>query len=201
MLTRQAFWYLRHGETNWNVEGRSQGNVEVPLNPRGRAQARDAGAALLGRGIRSVGSSPLARARDTAEIVAGALGLAVEVEPELHEVAFGAKEGQPMGAWYDEWLAGSFAPPGAESFAALRVRAAAAVNRALRREPPVLVVAHGTLFRALRAEMGLSVSVRTPNGLPLLCTPGEPRGAPQGEPQGEPWTLTALGEYPGAAAS
>ena len=80
MLTRQAFWYLRHGETNWNVEGRSQGNVEVPLNPRGMAQAREAGAALLGRGIRSVVSSPLARAPATAQNGAGARGLAVDGE-------------------------------------------------------------------------------------------------------------------------
>ena len=180
MLTRQAFWYLRHGETDWNAAGLSQGNVDVPLNPRGVAQAREAAEALRGRGICSVVASPLSRARDTAAIVGDALGLAFEIEPDLREVAFGVQEGQPMGDWYDDWLAGGFTPLGAETFATLRARATAAVNRALQREPPVLVVAHGALFRALRAEMGLPSGVRTPNALPLLCEPGAP---------GEPWIL------------
>jgi broad specificity phosphatase PhoE len=182
VLTRQAFWFLRHGETDWNAEGLSQGNVDIPLNARGVAQAQAAAELLRGRGIRSLVASPLSRARDTAAVVGDALGLAVEVEPELREVAFGAQEGQPMGDWYDDWIAGGFTPPGAETFAALRARATAAANRALQREPPVLVVAHGALFRALRAEMGLSAGVRTPNAVPLLCTPGTP---------GESWALTA----------
>lgn len=182
MLARQAFWFLRHGETDWNAEGRSQGNVEVPLNPRGMAQAREAAEVLRGRGIRSLVASPLSRARDTAAIIGDALGLAVEIEPELREVAFGAQEGQPMGDWYEDWIAGGFTPPGAETFAGLRTRATAAANRALQREPLVLIVAHGTLFRALRTEMGLSPLVRTPNASPLLCTPGPP---------GEPWSLAA----------
>ncbi len=180
MLTRQAFWFLRHGETDWNAEGLSQGNVDVPLNPRGVAQARSAAEALRERGIHSLVASPLSRARDTAVIVGDVLGLAVEVEPDLREVAFGAQEGQPMGDWYDDWIAGGFTPPGAETFTILRARATAAVNQALQREPPVLIVAHGALFRALRAEMGLPVNERTPNALPLLCKPGAP---------GAPWIL------------
>jgi probable phosphoglycerate mutase len=50
----------------------------------------------------------------------------------------------------------------------------AAVNRALTRPAPVLVVAHGALFRALRAEMGLEPNVRTANGVPLFCEPASP---------------------------
>jgi probable phosphoglycerate mutase len=50
----------------------------------------------------------------------------------------------------------------------------AAINRALAREAPVLVVAHGALFRALRVEMGLTPEVRTPNGVPYFCEPGAP---------------------------
>lgn len=174
MLTRIPFWFLRHGETDWNARNLSQGSTDIPLNARGVEQAHAAAVALQGRGIRSVVASPLSRARDTAEVVGAALGLAVEIEPDLHEVAFGAQEGLAMGEWYDAWIAGRFTPPGAEAFAALRARAVAAANRALRREPPVLIVAHGALFRSLRAEMGLSPLVRTPNALPLLCTPPDP---------------------------
>ena len=90
-----------------------------------------------------------------------------------------------MTAWFADWIAGVFTPEGAETFVALRTRASAAINRALARPAPVLVVAHGALFRAVRAEMGLEPNVRTPNGMPLFCAPGTP------------WTLTPAAQLPG----
>ena len=65
-----AFWFLRHGETDWNAQNLSQGNVDIPLNETGLAQARSASLLLRGKGIRSVISSPLSRARVTADIAA-----------------------------------------------------------------------------------------------------------------------------------
>ncbi len=174
MLTQTAFWYLRHGETDWNARNVSQGAVDTPLNETGLAQARTAAEVLRNRGIRSIVSSPLSRARTTAEIVGGVLGLPLEFEDGLREVAFGGQEGQPMGGWFEDWVAGTFTPDGAEPFMDLRTRAVAAISRALTREAPVLVVAHGALFRALRAEMGLSPDVRTPNAVPYFCEPGTP---------------------------
>ena len=143
------------------------------------AQAQAAAQRLRGRGIASIVSSPLSRARDTAAVVAEVLGLPVELLDDLQEVAFGVHEGTAMGAaWFMDWVDNGITPEGGESFASLRTRAASAITQALTRPPPVLVVAHGALFRALRAEMGLSSDVRTPNALPMLCEPGEP------------WTLT-----------
>ena len=169
------FFYLRHGETDWNAKNWSQGQVEVPLNATGIAQAHEAAGKLRGRGIASIVSSPLGRARATADIASAALGgLAIEIEPELIEVAFGSREGHPMGEWFDPWIAGDETPEGAESFAALRVRSVRALTAALTRTAPVLVVAHGALFRAIRAEMGLTPFVRTANAAPLHCVPGEP---------------------------
>ena len=66
MLTRRAFWFLRHGETDWNARNLSQGNTDIPLNEVGRAQAVNAAKLLRTRGIRSIVSSPLSRAHDTA---------------------------------------------------------------------------------------------------------------------------------------
>lgn len=166
-----AFWYLRHGETDWNAQGLSQGNVDIPLNPTGLAQARAAGNLLRGRGIRNIASSPLSRARVTAEIVAEALDLPVAVDADLREVGFGVQEGQTMGTWFADWVAGGFTPERAESFPALRRRAVSAIERALARPPVVLVVAHGALFRALRAEMGVEPNLRTRNGVPIWCEP------------------------------
>jgi probable phosphoglycerate mutase len=156
--------------------------VDVPLNATGLAQAHAAAALLRNRGIVSLVASPLSRTRVTAEIVAAALGLAIAFDDGLREAAFGVREGQPMGGWFADWVAGSFTPEGGEGFAAFRARATEAANRALARPGPVLMVAHGGLFRALRAEMGLEVNQRTPNGVPFFCVPGIP--------QGMPWTLT-----------
>ncbi len=91
-----AFWFLRHGETDWNAAGLSQGNVDVPLNAAGLAQAHAAAALLRNRGIATIVSSPFSRARDTAEIAGAALGLPVALDEGLKEVSFGVQEGQPM---------------------------------------------------------------------------------------------------------
>ena len=107
-------------------------------------------------------------------IVAEALGLPVRTDEALREVSFGVQEGQPMSDWFDDWIFGRFTPEGAEPFAALRARAVGAINRALAYPAPVLVVAHGALFRALRAEMGLPPAVRLPNATPMWCEPGKP---------------------------
>ncbi len=181
MLTRQAFWFLRHGETDWNARNLAQGNVDIPLNPVGQAQAQTAAKLLANRGIRTIISSPLSRAHDTALAAAEVIGQPVLIDPELHEVTFGDHEGQPMLAkWFDDWVAGLFTPNGAESFDVLRIRVVAAINNALRHEAPVLVVGHGAVFRAVRAAMNLPPNLRTPNAVPLFCQPGA------GD---EPWTL------------
>ncbi len=83
-----------------------------------------------------------------------------------------------MAEWFQTWVDGDFTPEGAESFPALRARAVRVANRCLLQPAPVLIVAHGALFRALRAEMGLEPNYRTPNGIPYFCEPGAP------------WTLT-----------
>ncbi|MBE9603626.1 histidine phosphatase family protein [Acetobacteraceae bacterium H6797] len=182
------FWFLRHGETDWNAQGLSQGNVDIPLNSVGLAQAERAARALktqtLTAPIATVVASPLGRAKVTAEIAAAALGLPVELDEDLREVSFGVEEGQPMGGWYDEWIEGKFTPEGAETFAGLRARAVAAINRATAKKGPVLIVAHGALWRSFRQAANLPANVRTPNALPLWTTP------PQGG--GSAWSLTPL---------
>jgi len=170
------FWFLRHGETDWNARGLSQGNVDIPLNTLGWAQAERAAKALeaLSTGPRTIATiiaSPLSRARNTAEVVAAKLGLPVETDEGLREVSFGVQEGQPMGGWFDDWVDGKLTPDDGESFEALKQRTVAALDRALAKPGPVLVVAHGALWRAFRAVAGLPINVRTPNALPLWVTP------------------------------
>jgi probable phosphoglycerate mutase len=86
----------RHGETDWNRRGILQGWFDVPINKLGRRQANELAAAFAGAGFTAVWTSPLARARETAEIVAAALGLP---PPSFHaglkERHFGAIQGIP----------------------------------------------------------------------------------------------------------
>ncbi len=185
ILKSVSFWFMRHGETDWNRDGLIQGSTDVPLNETGRAQAQQAARVLAGRGITAIWSSPLQRARATAGILAAALGLAVHVEPGLREAGFGSHEGQVMGEWFAAWAAGEAAPDGGESFAALSVRAIAAMDVVLAGGGLPFVVAHGGFFRAVRQAMGFSSAVRTPNGVPVLCAP-----------DGEAWTITPASEMP-----
>ena len=76
-----------------------------------------------------------------------------------------------MSGWFSDWVSGAFTPQGAETFAALRHRAVAAVNRATALPPAVLIVAHGALFRSLRAAMGIEPNMRTQNAVPIFCEP------------------------------
>ncbi|NHN88329.1 histidine phosphatase family protein [Acetobacter conturbans] len=189
MITPTRYWYLRHGETDWNRQGLSQGRTDIPLNETGLQQARSAGK-MLGQEatgdlrITRIVSSPLARALRTAEIAAETLKEQHGVRPiltmdvGLEEVCFGEQEGRPMGDWYDDWIEGFYTPPGAEPFAFLRDRAVAALNRALDGEGMVLIVAHGALFRALRSAMRLPVNVRLPNAVPIVAQPPKESAAP-----------------------
>lgn len=190
-LNRIPFWFLRHGETDWNAQGLSQGRSDIVLNGIGEAQAKRAAETLLGLGpIATIVASPLIRARVTAEVAAAALGLPVQFDEDLQEVSFGDQEGKPMGDWYDDWIAGTYTPAGAETFAVLLARAVAAVNRATALPGPVLIVAHGALFRALRLAFGHEPNVRTPNALPIWCEPPA---------EGDVWVVTPAALAPEGA--
>ena len=180
-IARVPFWYLRHGETDWNAQGLSQGSMDIPLNATGIAQAKAAAQLLRGRNIATIVSSPLSRARVTAEIAAEVLKLPVQFDPDLKEVNWGVQEGQPASNWFAEWTDHGFAPEGGETFAQLRHRASAGVNRALAYPADVLIVAHGAVFRVLRAAMGLDAHMRTRNAVPMRC-----------KPTANSWTIEAL---------
>ena len=188
LLAPRAYWYLRHGETDWNARGLSQGRSDIPLNEKGLAQAEAAGRAIgeitREAPIGLIVSSPLIRAARTAQIASQHMAqdagevLPVTYDDDLREVSFGVQEGQPMGDWYDAWIAGDYTPEGAEPFAELRARAIAAVDRATGAATalgrgPALIVAHGALFRALRSAMGLRANERLPNAVPMWCDPND----------------------------
>src|SRR5258708_29841750 len=102
-----TIYYIRHGETQWNAEGRLQGTLDIPLNDVGREQAAHAGIILAdllvrdGRGAASLAfvASPLGRARATMELVRGTLKLLpgdYAIDDRLREIGYGEWEGSTL---------------------------------------------------------------------------------------------------------
>jgi probable phosphoglycerate mutase len=160
-----TFLLLRHGATAHTAEKRfsGSGGADPELSPEGAAQARAAAAAVASRGqVDAVVSSPLRRARQTADVVAAELGLPVREVESLRECAFGEWEGltfaEVQEQWPDEltaWLADtSVAPPGGESFDAVAARVRRARDQLLTRHPSrtVLAVSHVTPIKLLVRE-------------------------------------------------
>lgn len=95
-MTGSHLCIVRHGETDWNKQGILQGWLDVPINALGRRQAGELAASVAGVGFSTVWCSPLARARETAEIVARHLRLPAPLpHPGLKEKNFGAVQGIP----------------------------------------------------------------------------------------------------------
>lgn len=184
MLPAVPFYFLRHGETDWNRDRRAQGQAEVPLNETGIAQAHAAKTALTGLGLTMICTSPLGRARATAEIVNEVLGLEIIEIDALKEVSFGPREGELRPPWFPDWLQG-VAPEGVEPFDAFVARAIAGMNAALKFPGPVLIVGHGGVQRVLQRSVPMDMDGIAPNAVPLRHDPPT-RDYPK-------WRVTRLG--------
>ena len=147
---------VRHGQSEWNAEGRMQGQTaHVPLTALGHEQAAAAAERLAQRRPGALISSVLRRAVQTAEHCARATGLELLTTPALREQGYGVLEGRPSRELWDvvDWTDPHWAAEGGESLARLCERVAAFLDR-LRAEPPADVVAlvtHGDTIRAVQA--------------------------------------------------
>jgi ribonuclease H / adenosylcobalamin/alpha-ribazole phosphatase len=151
---------LRHGQTPLSAERRFAGRGDIPLTELGLDQAAAAAAALAERGgIDLVLTSPLLRARQTADAVAQRTGVPLAVDDDLAETDFGSWEGMSFAevmaqcpAELAAWMADAdVAPPGGESFAAVAKRVDAALDRLLNayQGQTVVVVSHVTPIKTL----------------------------------------------------
>jgi broad specificity phosphatase PhoE len=141
----------RHGETDWNRERRLQGHTDRPLSEEGRRQAL-ALAEELEQPLDAVYASDLARAHETARIVAERLGLDVVVLPELRERDFGTWEGLTDDEIHERFPEARNGPWGdAESREEMLGRVSEALGRIASAHPDgrVLVITHGGPVRAL----------------------------------------------------
>ena len=162
----------RHGETQWNVEGRTQGQgYDIPLSEAGRAQARLLGARLAGLPIQRAVASPLLRARETAELALGDRAGQLILDGRLMEISHGAWEGltaeevrlgypEVQRAWRE--TPDRVTLPGGESFQAVDARAWPAFRAAcagLGAEDVVLMVTHDAVSRAILCRiLGLELA-------------------------------------------
>jgi broad specificity phosphatase PhoE len=160
----------RHGETDWNREGRWQGHSGPGLNETGRTQAALLAERLEKLGVDLIYTSDLPRTLETATIVAQRLGIALELDPAFREVDVGdwagltrdaVAERNPEG--YQRWVEGAAGWSGGESYEDMHSRVVAAYERICARHPDatVLVVSHGGTVRALTAHaVGLKLHDR-----------------------------------------
>ncbi|MDP2410063.1 MAG: histidine phosphatase family protein [Pseudolabrys sp.] len=176
---RPTVFYLRHGETDWNVAGRLQGRRDIPLNARGRAQASHCGQLLRdlftkqGRDPASLDyvSSPLGRARETMALARTALGLPADdyaVTEQLAELSFGDWEGFTIAQLHerdparisqrehDKW---HFQPPGGESYKMVGARMRDWYESLT---GDTVAVAHGGTARGLMATLGIARPAAAP---------------------------------------
>ena len=166
---------VRHGETDWNAEGRLQGHTDRPLSDYGRRQARRLAEELEGEELEAIYSSDLARAHETAEIVGERLGLPVALEPDLREKDWGTWEGLNAVERDRVEFVG-------ESTEAHQERMLQVLRRIAERHPGdgrVLVVTHGGSMRRVQtAAMGMALPVVENCGRWLCaCDNGEFRAA------------------------
>ncbi|HZC07962.1 MAG TPA: histidine phosphatase family protein [Ktedonobacterales bacterium] len=159
----QRFLLVRHGQSTFNVEGRLPSQLpNVPLTDEGRRQAHQAAIAMAGLNLSSIISSPLERARETAEIIARGWGLPVQEEPRLMDTEMGRWAGRKISEVSKDdpgWLrfveTPTEPPEGVEGFAQVRERVVAAIED-LRAHPgvgdDVVVVAHADVIKLIIAN-------------------------------------------------
>lgn len=178
-MAMPTVYYIRHGETDWNVAGRLQGSRDIELNARGRDQASHCGVVLrdlLAReGRDPLGldylCSPLIRARETMELARGAMGLvpdAYTVDEALSEISFGDWEGftiaqlhysDPARISQREHDKFHFLPPGGESYEMVMARMGRWYDGLMR---DTVAVAHGGTARGLMAHLGIAKPAAAP---------------------------------------
>lgn len=150
------FYFIRHGETDWNVERRLQGSTDIPLNENGLMQAKQCAKALKNYTYNRLITSPLMRAHQTAQAIADELNLNVEVMDEFTERSFGVAEGLTH-----EMIQASYPNdeiPGLEPLDEFITRIKIGLDKIIKStnqtQHRVLIVAHGAVINRFIAHIG-----------------------------------------------
>jgi probable phosphoglycerate mutase len=161
-------WLVRHGETEWTVSKKHTGRTDVELTPAGEAQARALAPALAGHSFAAVFTSPMKRARKTAEL-AGFPG--ATVDDQLVELDYGDYEGRTSADIREDrpdWLLWRDGTPGGESIEAAGRRADSVLERITALDGDVLLFGHGHFSRVLGARL---IGLPPSDGSRLMLNP------------------------------
>lgn len=154
----------RHGQTDWNIAGRYQGQSDTPLNQTGQEQAKQLAKRLSKETLHAIYASDLARAKDTAQAIANFHQLEIQTDPRWRELSFGEWEGMTYKqmsahspALFEEWMRDPehISTPNGETLQQLaqRVRAAFDEVKNKHEDQTVLVVSHSGALQALLAAL------------------------------------------------
>jgi probable phosphoglycerate mutase len=149
-----VFAFIRHGQTDWNRDDRLQGSSDIPLNNTGRRQAHEAAQSLRDGGWEAIVSSPLQRARETAQIIATDLG--IELGPaytSFIERDYGVHEGDSSSGIIAQYPDRQY--PGAEPLDDVVARGLTGLAQVAADfgETPTIIVCHGTIIRYTLARL------------------------------------------------
>lgn len=171
MLKPVPFYFLRHGQTDWNLAKRLQGQTDIPLNATGRAQAHIARGLVAKLPITKVFSSDLSRALETAVIVTTDVAIPVTIATEVREVTLGEADGRQRGPWYQQWKSGELAIAGAESRENFSERVAKGLNAILKDDELALIVSHGGVYSVLTDYLQIDLTQKIDNCMLILFQP------------------------------
>ena len=183
-LPLTPFYFIRHGETDWNRRNIIMGSMDIPLNELGLKQAFEAAEILDKESFDIIISSPRVRAHKTAEIIAQKTRKPILLEEGLTEIVWGEAEGKladPIKSIFDD----AHRPRGAETFSAFQQRVIETMSFVLLREKLPLIVSHGGVFKALTHHMGYK-DLSSSNCMPFFFRPPD-------DPK-HPWIICPLGE-------
>lgn len=169
ILQHKPFYFIRHGETDWNKLNIIMGSVDIPLNELGLRQAHEASRLLENENFDIIISSPRIRAQQTAEIIAKKMNKEILLKESLTERVWGEAEGTPFDptkSLFDD----AHTPRGAEIFLAFQQRVIETFSSLLLMEKLPLIVSHGGVFKVLAHHFGYQ-NMSSANCMPFFFQP------------------------------
>lgn len=176
-IVKKKFYFVRHGRTDWNDRQLCQGHTDIPLNDAGKAEALSLGQKIHSFPIKTIFSSPLKRASETALILHSSIPHAsVKYDDKLKERAWGEVEGKSSQLMYNieekEALDPLFNPyQGVESRSLFKSRFQKGINQSLLQCDLPLIVSHGRAFLILCELLNIPLIKQIPNAVLLECSP------------------------------
>jgi broad specificity phosphatase PhoE len=159
-MNESAFYFMRHGQTDWNVEHRLMGQQDIPLNILGKEQAKKAIQKIKQLNIQTIYTSPLKRASETAQIIATSLNIKIIVLENLKEVNFGIYEGKKIETnFLNSWMLGNIDSISGESFLNVHKRIQPIVKKIQQPFAQNLIIGHGIIFLSISKLLGNKIKL------------------------------------------